>query len=101
MTISDDGREQSVASGRIDITARDKNGTTVIIELKAGLADRDVLGQILSYMGDLTDNSSQVRGIIIAREFSPRLVAAARAAPNVQLLQHGFQFLFTDPISVH
>jgi RecB family endonuclease NucS len=37
-----------MASGQIDITARDKAGSTVVIELKAGPADRDAVRQILS-----------------------------------------------------
>jgi endonuclease len=81
-------------SGRIDITARDERGTTVVIELKAGAADRDAIGQILSYIGDLTDRTTQVRGILVAREFSARAVAAARATPNVRLVQYGFRFTF-------
>src|SRR4051794_26815779 len=47
LTIIDGQKEQSVTSGRIDITARDHKGETVVIELKAGEADRDAIGQIL------------------------------------------------------
>jgi hypothetical protein len=94
LTIIDGDREQTVPSGRIDITARDERGTTVVIELKAGAADREAIGQILSYIGDLTDRTTQVRGMLVAREFSARAVAAARAAPNVRLVQYGFQFTF-------
>ncbi len=49
LTIIDGGHEQTVTSGRIDITARDKDGWTVVIELKASTAERDAIGQILSY----------------------------------------------------
>jgi hypothetical protein len=94
LTIIDGDREQTVPSGRIDITARDDRGTTVVIELKAGAADRDAIGQIMSYIGDLTDRTTQVRGILVAREFSARAVAAARAAPNIRLVQYGFRFTF-------
>ena len=94
LTIIDGDREQTVASGRIDITARDERGVTVVIELKVGEADRDAIGQILSYIGDLTDHTTQVRGILVARDFSARAVAAARAAPNIQLVQYGFRFTF-------
>src|SRR2546429_4614470 len=55
LTIIDGDREQTVPSGRIDITACDQRGATIVIELKVGPADRDAVGQILSYMGDLTD----------------------------------------------
>jgi len=96
LSVIDGDREQTVASGRIDITARDRDGTTVVIELKAGTADRDAIGQILSYMGDLTDetNTTRLRGIIVAREFSTRAIAAARVVPNIRLVRYGFRFSF-------
>jgi hypothetical protein len=53
LSIIDDGKQRRVGSGFIDITARDRNGATVVIELKAGTADRDAIGQILAYMGDV------------------------------------------------
>jgi endonuclease len=74
--------------------ARDQLGATVVIELKAGRADRDSIGQILSYMGDLLDDKTRVRGILVAREFDARAVSAARAARDVQLVQYGFRFTF-------
>ncbi len=94
LTISDDDKEQIVPSGRINITARDRDGTTVVIELKAGAADRDAIGQILAYMGDLTDKGAKVRGILIAREFAPRAVSAAQVVPSLHLVQYGFRFRF-------
>jgi hypothetical protein len=94
LTIIDGGREQIVPSGRIDITARDERGTTVVIELKAGAADRDAIGQILSYIGDVSEQTPQVRGILVAREFLPRAVAAASAAANIRLVQYGIRFTF-------
>ena len=97
LRIIDGDKESTVASGRIDITARDKKGATVVIELKAGPADRDVIGQILSYMGDLTDGQATVRGIVVAREFSPRAIAAARPVPSIRLIRYGFRFSF-EPV---
>jgi len=65
-----------------------------VIELKRGTADRDAVGQILSYMGDLQEyHNEQVRGIVIAGEFTPRAVAAARAA-NISLRKYVFKFAF-------
>lgn len=99
LTIIDGDREQTVPSGRIDITARDERGTTVVIELKAGAADHVAIGQILSYIGDLTDGKKQVRGILVAREFSARAAAAARAAPNIRLVKYGFRFTFETVVT--
>jgi len=93
LTITDGGK-QIIPVGRIDITARDQAGTTVVIELKTGTADRDAIGQVLAYMGELMASTASVRGILIARDFSPRAVAAARAAPNVQLVRYSFKFSF-------
>jgi hypothetical protein len=95
LTIIDGGKEQKVASGLIDITARDRSGATVIIELKkAGASDRQAIGQILGYMGDLMEGTEAVRGILVAGEFSPRTIAAARAVPNLGLVKYSFKFSF-------
>ena len=101
LTIIDGDREQTVASGRIDITARDREGMTVVIELKVGAADRDAIGQLLAYMGDLMDDVAPMRGILVAREFAPRAVSAARAVPNVRLVRYGFQFTFEAVTGSH
>src|SRR5262245_28270957 len=98
LTISDGGKEQTVPSGRIDITAQDRDGATVVIELKAGEADRDAVAQSLAYMGDLMVNEKSVRGILIAGDFTPRAVAAARAAGKIQLIRYGIKFSFA-PVS--
>lgn len=94
LRIVDGDKEQSVQSGRIDITAEDQSGTTVIIELKAGTADREAVAQILTYMGDLIREGKSVRGILVAGDFMPRTIAAALAVPNLQLRKYGFQFSF-------
>jgi transposase-like protein len=94
LKIADDGKEQQVESGRIDITAEDSNGTVVVIELKAGSADRETIGQILGYMGDMMMAKKSVRGILVAGEFPAGTVAAARAVPNLQLKKYSFRFSF-------
>lgn len=94
LTITDGDKEQSVASGRIDITARDRDGAIVVIELKVGAADREAIEQLLAYMGDLIGDGPRVRGVLVAREFAPRAVSATRAVPNLRLVQYGFRFTF-------
>jgi transposase-like protein len=94
LKIVDEGKEQNVESGRIDITAEDSNGLTVVIELKAGQADRETIGQILGYMGDLMITKKMVRGILVAGEFPAGAIAAARAVPNLKLKKYSFRFSF-------
>lgn len=90
-------RQQVVPSGRIDLLASDKNGVRVVIELKAGTADGNALAQILAYMGDVSDNNTtHVRGILVARDFMPRVIAASKAIPTcpVELKKYLFAFTF-------
>ena len=94
LKITDEGKEQKVESGFIDITAQDRKGNTVVIELKAGAAHRDAVAQILSYMGDVSQAAKPARGILIAGDFPDRTISAARAVPNLQLQKYGFNFTF-------
>ncbi|MDE2843046.1 MAG: endonuclease NucS [Chloroflexota bacterium] len=97
LKIIDGGSEQSVGTGRIDITAKDSEGCLVVIELKAGRANLAAIGQLLSYMGsEISEQCSAVRGILIASDFDPRLVAAAKAVPNVSLVAYSHQFSFRE-----
>lgn len=98
LEIIDEGAERSVDSGFIDITARDSQGTTVVIELKTGTASQRAIGQILSYMGDVLneEGGSKVRGIIVASEFDSKAMSAARMVPNLQLKRYKVEFTFTD-----
>ena len=94
LTIADGNKEKTVPSGRIDIMARDQSGAIVVVELKARRADRDAIGQLLSYMGDVMESENTVRGIIVAEEFTPQAKAAARAARSIRLVEYGFKFSF-------
>jgi RecB family endonuclease NucS len=96
LKIKDGGKEQTVESGRIDIIAEDRSGTIVVIELKAGAADREAVGQILSYMGDLSQTKKVVRGILVAGDFHSRSISAARAVPNLKLKKYNFKFSFEE-----
>jgi len=87
------------AAGRIDILAVDQNDDLVVIELKAGDADRQVCGQIQAYMGwakEKLAGQKKVRGIIIANEFTERLRLAASVVPGLTLKKYAVSFKFTD-----
>ncbi len=95
LKIIDEGRERTTEAGRIDITAEDQQGGIVVIELKAGAANPDCVAQILSYMGVLSEKEQKtIRGILVAGDFPPRVVFAARAVPNLQLKKYTFRFSF-------
>jgi endonuclease len=101
LTIIDEGTERPVPSGYIDITARDADGAIVVIELKAGTADRGAIGQILSYMGDVAEEEqAPVRGVLVAHDFDGKAQAAARMVPNLALRSYAVRFSFSDPLAV-
>ncbi len=97
LRIVDGGVEKTVEAGRIDITAEDADGYMVIVELKAGTADLGSIAQLLSYIGSVSDDSSRlVRGILVANDFHPRLIIAAKAVPNIKLIAYSIHFSFEE-----
>ncbi len=97
LTIIDCGSERTVEAGRIDITAEDRDGKLVAIELKAGAAGLDSITQILAYMGSLLSGAQgPVRGILVAADFHRKVPLAAQAVPNLQLKRYSFRFSFRD-----
>ena len=96
LEITDGG---AVASGFIDITAKAPDGTVVVIELKAGTARREAIGQVLSYMGDVADEEPGrvVRGILVAGNFDDKARAAAKVVPTLSLRRYSVTFEFSPP----
>ena len=93
---ADGGHERSVATGKIDIVARDEAGHFVVIELKIGPCPHGALEQVLAYSSDLeTETGTPCRAVLVAAHFSERIQSAARRARNISLvtyeLQHGFE----------
>jgi RecB family endonuclease NucS len=99
LKIIDKGMQRKVDSGFIDITCEDDNGL-VVIELKAGKADRSAVGQILGYIGDLQDEESDktVRGILVANDFDKSAKAAARTVPTLNIKKYFIEFKFMDAV---
>ena len=97
LPVIDDGAERSVDSGRIDITARDSPGTTVVIEFKTGVAGQKAVAQILSYMGDVSEEDGGVRGILVASGFDAKAKTASRMVPALILRKYDVRFEFSEP----
>jgi len=80
--------------------AKDTNDHIVVIELKAGKAKDNALGQILGYMGCVPTiekfQNIPVRGILIASSFEQRVVYAAKALPNLKLVKYQLSFDFQE-----
>lgn len=69
-----------------------------MIELKAGTARHDAIGQVLGYMGDVADEeSAEVRGILVAGEFDDKARAAARVVPGLSLRRYRVKAEFSPP----
>jgi hypothetical protein len=92
LTIEPGGVECVTEVGRVDLLAKDRHGVVVVIELKAGKAKDESLGQLLGYMGCLTKSPNSVRGILVASSFDSRVQCAARALPLLKLLKYSVSF---------
>lgn len=92
LSLVENGIEYQTEAGRIDLLARDENNHLVVIELKAGKAKDNALGQLLGYIGCLTASESNVRGILVASGFDSRVIFAARGLPNVKLVKYQLSF---------
>jgi RecB family endonuclease NucS len=80
-------RQLSTPAGRLDLLCRDANGNYVVVELKRMQGTDQVVGQVLRYMGWLSETygTDKVRGIIIVSKKDQALSYALMAAPNVQV----------------
>ncbi len=91
LTLADDGIEHQTDAGRIDILANDLNDNFVVIELKAGKAKDNALGQLLGYMGCIATNEN-IRGVLIASDFDKRVIYASKGLKNIKLLKYKVSF---------
>ena len=86
---ADGGRERVVATGKIDITARDVNGNFVVIELKVGPCPQGALEQVLGYSSDLEEETgTPCRAVLVASEVPDRIRSAAKRANECYLVTY-------------
>jgi hypothetical protein len=92
------GVEYSCQGGwRIDILARHRTKAEwLVIELKRDQTSDETIGQVLRYMGWVTENlaetSDAVRGLIIAREADAGFRYALARVPDVELQRYQVHF---------
>jgi hypothetical protein len=81
--------------GTIDILAKDRvTGSYVVIELKRNQTSDDTVGQILRYMGWVTENlkEANVRGIIVSGKYDEKLYYAQNMIQSVDVFLYEVQF---------
>lgn len=99
LKLCEKGKEFSIDIGRIDILAYDKINDLVVIELKAGKAKDEALGQLLGYIGFISEkmsNGKKVRGYLIANDFDERLKYAVKNLNCVKLKAYRVNFSFIE-----
>lgn len=90
-------RQESSDVGRLDLLARDAEGRTVIIELKAGEAKDSSIGQIARYIGWYGEKEGTApRAILVASGFAEPVRWAAKAIPGLKLVTYRVQFAFEE-----
>ncbi len=66
-------------AGIPDLICEDKNGNYVVIEIKAGTASYDALGQLISYKTAVKYKTGKpVRAILVASDFDPKIKFATK-----------------------
>ena len=91
------GRQFPAGPWSIDFLCIDKKtGDLVVIELKRGKTSDAAVGQVLRYIGWVSENLAKpeqnVRGIIIAQDVDDALRYAVKGLPNVSVMTYRVDF---------
>ncbi len=90
--------EYQTEVGRIDLLIGSQNSTLWVVELKAGVAGRDAIGQIVSYIGAMRNEQpgKRVFGILIATDFDRSCLAAHSAVGDIALKRVRIEYALDD-----
>jgi hypothetical protein len=94
-----DGVEYQIEGKRIDLLLENNNSSELLaIELKAGIADFKVFGQISMYLGLLKKEFPQknVKGIIIAGEIDNSLKYAVLTNANIKIMSYKMEITLSE-----
>ena len=91
------GQQYQTDTGPMDILAISKDKKELlVVELKKGKASDVVVGQVLRYMGFVTQELAEVgqtvRGVIIAQDDDPKIRRALSVAPNLTFYRYQISF---------
>jgi len=83
--------------GRIDILAKTADETLYAIEVKRGVATRDAIGQLQSYVGTLMNYypDAKVHGVLVAANLDAPAEAALFATPTIDFWSYQAHFNFS------
>lgn len=85
------GVEYPINGKRIDVLLQNvENKNLLIVELKSGLANYKVFGQISMYLGMLKEKfpNNDIEGVIIAAEFDDSLRYSVKTNPKIKLMRY-------------
>jgi rRNA maturation protein Nop10 len=84
------GRQVPTDTGRIDLLLEAPDGAKVVVELKIGEADDDVVAQIQRYLVWAEEEfgpKSKVRGVVVANGFNKRMLTSLKGTRyHIQLI---------------
>jgi len=101
LVLVEDGIEYQIDAGRIDLLAKDNQNNTVVIELKAGKANDSALGQLLGYIGCLSEKPEKyknIKGILVASDFDKRVIYAVKNLSNIKLVKYQVAFKLQEVV---
>jgi len=96
---NEEGIEYSIDNKRIDVLLESNlKNELLVIELKAGIAKKDVLGQISEYMGKLMRKfpEKSINGLIIASEIDDSLKEACLPNPNIKTKKYRIELTIIE-----
>jgi len=96
---NEEGIEYTIENKRIDILLlNDSKNELLVIELKAGVAKKDALSQILEYIGKLMKKFPEkiINGRIIASDIDDSLKDACLSTPNIKTLKYKIEISINE-----